>query len=120
VRLPDTVSGEVAIRRPVQGVYRFYRDFTNRRRFSARRLGRAVAEATYRWVVTGPLGTRVPVTITISEQRSTTSSAIRRAGRRCCGVAPGAVDTVVFVDNPSLMAGAWIGPEPTQPARRRP
>lgn len=69
-RLADTVTGEVVIRRPIQDVYSFYRDFANLPRF----LGDVVtverlADMTYRWVVTGPFGARVPVTVTITEQR---------------------------------------------------
>lgn len=69
-RRAGTVTGEVVIRRPVHVVYGFYRNFTNVPRF----LGDVVAveqvtDTTYRWIVTGPLGTRVPMRITITEQR---------------------------------------------------
>jgi uncharacterized membrane protein len=68
-RLSDTVTGDVVIRRPVREVYRFYRDFTNLPGV----LGDVVAveqvsDTAYRWVVAGPLGTRVPLTVTITEQ----------------------------------------------------
>jgi uncharacterized membrane protein len=70
LRLGATVTGEVVIRRPVHEVYRFYRDFANLPRF----LGDVVAveqlaDTTYRWVVAGPFGTRIPLTVTITEQR---------------------------------------------------
>jgi uncharacterized membrane protein len=70
VRLGATVAGEVVIRRPVHEIYRFYRDFTNLPRF----LGDVVAverltDTTYRWLVAGPLGTRLPMTVTITEER---------------------------------------------------
>jgi hypothetical protein len=70
VRLSGTVTGNVVIRRPVHVVYSFYRDFTNLPRL----LGdvaavEQVADTTYRWIVAGPLGIRVPVTVTITEHR---------------------------------------------------
>jgi uncharacterized membrane protein len=74
MRLPvgrdHPVTGEVVIRRPVADVYSFYRDFTNLPRF----LGdvvtvEQVGDMTYRWLVSGPFGTRLPMTITVSEQR---------------------------------------------------
>jgi uncharacterized membrane protein len=70
VRLSGTVTGNVVIRRPVHVVYSFYRNFTNLPRF----LGdvaavEQVADTTYRWIVAGPLGIRVPMTVTITEQR---------------------------------------------------
>jgi uncharacterized membrane protein len=69
-RLGGTVSGEVVIHRRPHDVYRFYRDFTNLPRF----LGDVVAVrqltgTTYRWVVAGPFGARIPLTVTITEQR---------------------------------------------------
>ena len=70
VRRADTVTGEVAIRRPVQDVYRFYRDFPNLPRFLGDVVAvEQVADRTYRWTVAGPLGTRVPVTVTVTEQQ---------------------------------------------------
>jgi uncharacterized membrane protein len=70
VRLSGTVTADVVIRRPVHVVYSFYRNFTNLPRF----LGDVVAveqvtDTTYRWVVAGPLDIRLPVTVTITEQR---------------------------------------------------
>jgi uncharacterized membrane protein len=69
-RLAGTVTGDVVIRRPVRVVYSFYRNFTNLPRI----LGDVVAVeqitgTIYRWIVAGPLGTRVPMTVTITEQR---------------------------------------------------
>jgi uncharacterized membrane protein len=69
-RLAGTVTGDVVIRRPVRVVYSFYRNFTNLPRI----LGDVVAVeqitgTTYRWIVAGPLGSRVPMTVTITEQR---------------------------------------------------
>jgi uncharacterized membrane protein len=68
--LAGTFTGEVVIRRPVQDVYGFYRNFTNLPRFLGDIVAvEQVADETYRWTVVGPLGTRVPMTVTITEQR---------------------------------------------------
>jgi uncharacterized membrane protein len=69
-RPPHRVTGEVVIRRPVHEVYGFYRDFTNLPRV----LGDVVAVdhvagRTYRWTVAGPLGRRIPMWVTITEER---------------------------------------------------
>jgi uncharacterized membrane protein len=69
-RPAEKVTGEVLINRPVEDVYRFYRDFTNLPRF----LGDVVAveqlsDTTYRWLVSGPFGARLPMTITVTEER---------------------------------------------------
>ena len=69
-RLAGTVTGDVVIRGPVRVVYGFYRDFTNLPRI----LGDVVAVeqitgTTYRWIVAGPLGSLLPMTVTITEQR---------------------------------------------------
>jgi uncharacterized membrane protein len=70
VRRADTVTGEVAIRRPVQDVYRFYRDFANLPRCLGDVVAvEQVADRRYRWTVAGPLGTRMPVTVTVTEQQ---------------------------------------------------
>ena len=66
----EAVSGEVVIGRPVRDVYAFYRDFANLPRF----LGDVVAvkhvdDRSYRWVVAGPLGARLTLTVTIAEER---------------------------------------------------
>ena len=69
-RLGDTVTGEVVIRRPVQDVYRFYRDFANLPAFLGDVVAvRQITDTTYRWVVTGPFGSRLPLTVTITEER---------------------------------------------------
>jgi uncharacterized membrane protein len=70
LRLGDTVTGAIVIRRPVREVYRFYRDFANLPRFLGDVVAvEQVADTTYRWVVAGPFGTRIPLTVTITEQR---------------------------------------------------
>jgi len=69
-RLGDTVTGEVVIRRPVQDVYRFYRDFANLPAFLGDVVAvRQITDATYRWLVAGPFRTRLPLTVTITEER---------------------------------------------------
>lgn len=68
--LAGPVTGEVVIRRPIQDVYGFYRNFTNLPRFLGDVVAvEQVADTTYRWIVAGPVGTRVPMTVTITEQR---------------------------------------------------
>jgi uncharacterized membrane protein len=69
-RRPDTVAADVIIRRPVQDVYGFYEHFVNLPRI----VGDVVAiepvdAATYRWFVAGPLGARVRLLVTVTEQR---------------------------------------------------
>jgi uncharacterized membrane protein len=69
-RLAGTVTGEVVIRRPVHVVYGFYRNFTNLPRVLGDVVAvEQVAGMTYRWIVAGPLGTRVPMTVTVTDQR---------------------------------------------------
>jgi uncharacterized membrane protein len=64
------VAGEVVIRRPVHVVYGFYRNFTNLPRVLGDVVAvEQVAGMTYRWIVAGPLGTRVPMTVTVTDQR---------------------------------------------------
>jgi uncharacterized membrane protein len=69
---PDshTIESTVTIHRPVEEVFRFYRDFRNLPRF----LGDVMAveqidSATSRWTIYGPLGTRVHWTITVTMER---------------------------------------------------
>jgi uncharacterized membrane protein len=69
LRLGATVTGDVVIRRPLREVYRFYRDFTNLPAFLGDVLAvDHVTDTTYRWVVAGPFGTRIPLTVTITEE----------------------------------------------------
>jgi len=63
------VTGEVVIGRPVQVVYGFYRDFTNLPLVLGDVVAvEQVAGTTYRWIVAGPLGTRLPMTVTVIDQ----------------------------------------------------
>jgi uncharacterized membrane protein len=67
----DAAEAAVAIRRPVEEVFQFYRDFRNLPRF----LGDVMAieqtgPATYRWTIQGPLGVRVTWTARVTEERA--------------------------------------------------
>jgi uncharacterized membrane protein len=66
----DAAEAVVAILRPVDEVFRFYRDFRNLPRF----LGDVMAieqtgTATYRWTVQAPLGLKVKWTARVTEER---------------------------------------------------
>lgn len=67
----DGVEAAVAIHRPAEEIFRFYRDFRNLPRF----LGDVMAiaqtgPATYRWTVQGPLGIRMRWTARVTEERA--------------------------------------------------
>ncbi|HEU5246065.1 MAG TPA: SRPBCC family protein [Candidatus Udaeobacter sp.] len=67
----NTIEGRITIRRPVEEVFEFYRDFRNLPRF----LGDVMAveqidPATFRWTIQGPLGIRVNSTIKMTEERT--------------------------------------------------
>ena len=69
-RLAGTVTGEVVISRPVHVVYGFYRDFTNLPLVLGDVVAvEQIAGTTYRWIVAGPLGSRLPMTVTVTDQR---------------------------------------------------
>jgi uncharacterized membrane protein len=66
----DTIESTVIVQRPVEDVFRFYRDLRNLPEV----LGDVMAveqidPATYRWTIEGPLGTQVHWTITVTEER---------------------------------------------------
>ena len=66
----DTIESSVLIQRPVEQVFRFYRDFENLPRF----LGDVMAiepidSVTSRWTIQGPLGIRVKWTMRVTDQR---------------------------------------------------
>jgi uncharacterized membrane protein len=70
-RNQNTIEGRVTIRRPVEEVFGFYRDFTNLPSF----LGDVMAvdqigPSTSRWTIQGPLGVRAHWTIRVTEERS--------------------------------------------------
>ncbi|HEX8289110.1 MAG TPA: SRPBCC family protein [Pyrinomonadaceae bacterium] len=65
----DRIEASVTIRRAVEDVFRFYRDFKNLPSF----LGDVMAveetgPATSRWIIQGPLGIRVNWTIKVTEE----------------------------------------------------
>ena len=67
----NTIEARVTIRRAIEEVFKFYRDFENLPRF----LGDVIAvtpigPATSRWTIQGPLGIRVNWTIKVSEERT--------------------------------------------------
>lgn len=75
-RLPGRFSGldaaeaVVAIRRPVDEVFRFYRDFRNLPRFLGDVMNvEQTGEARYRWTVQGPLGLTVRWTARVTGER---------------------------------------------------
>src|SRR5262249_59316910 len=70
-RNENTIEASVSIRRAIEEVFRFYRDFTNLPSF----LGDVMAieesgPATSRWIIQGPLGIRVAWTIKVTEERA--------------------------------------------------
>ncbi len=65
----DAIEAHVTIKRPVNDVFRFCRDFRNLPRFlgdvtEIEPLGRA----TYRWTIQGPLGLRVKWNVKVTEE----------------------------------------------------
>jgi uncharacterized membrane protein len=65
----DRIEASVTIRRAVEDIFRFYRDFKNLPSF----LGDVMAveetgSATSRWIIQGPLGIRVNWTIKVTEE----------------------------------------------------
>ena len=66
----NTIEASVTIQRPVEEVFRFYRDFKNLPRF----LGdvwdiEQIGPATSRWVIQGPLGIRANWTMKVTQER---------------------------------------------------
>jgi len=62
--------GTVTIRRPVEDVFGFYRDFTNLPRFLGDVMAvKQVGPATFEWTIQGPLGIRVNLNIKVTEER---------------------------------------------------
>jgi len=67
----NTIEASVRIRRPVEEVFGFYRDFRNLPRF----LGDVMAveqtgPETSRWTIQGPLGVRANWTVRVTEERA--------------------------------------------------
>jgi uncharacterized membrane protein len=79
----NTIEASVTIQRPVEEVFRFYRDLRNLPSF----LGDVMAVeqidlATYRWTIQGPLGTRVQWTTRVTEERPNELIRYETAGPR--------------------------------------
>lgn len=67
----NTIGARVTIERPIEDVFRFYRDFRNLPSF----LGDVVAveptgPATSRWTIVGPFGIRAHWTMKVTEERT--------------------------------------------------
>ena len=80
---PDshTIESTVTILRPVEEVFRFYRDFRNLPSFLGDVISvEPVDSVTSRWTIQGPLGTRVHWTITVTEERPNELIRYRTAG----------------------------------------
>ena len=70
-RHANTIEACVTIKRPIEDVFRFYRDFANLPRF----LGDVVTveqigPATSRWTIQGPLGIRANWTVKVTDERT--------------------------------------------------
>jgi uncharacterized membrane protein len=74
--MPDdgsTIEATVRIRRSVDEVFKFYRDFRNLPRFLGDVMAtEQIGPAMYRWTIQGPLGIRVGWTIKVTEERLNT------------------------------------------------
>jgi uncharacterized membrane protein len=66
----STIEASAIIERPVEDVFRFYRDFRNLPRFLGDVMEvEQVGPATYRWSIQGPIGIRVQWWIRVTEER---------------------------------------------------
>src|SRR4051812_11515354 len=69
-RHDDAIEATVTIRRPVEDVFAFYRDFRNLPRFLGDVMAvEPIGPATSRWTIQGPLGVRAHWTTTVTEER---------------------------------------------------
>jgi len=67
----NTIEASVTIQRPVEEVFRFYRDFKNLPGFLGDVMGiEQIGPATSRWVIQGPLGIRANWTMKVTEERT--------------------------------------------------
>ena len=67
----NRIEASVTIRRAVEDVFRFYRDFKNLPSFLGNIMViKQIGPATSRWTIQGPLGIRVNWTITVIEERT--------------------------------------------------
>jgi uncharacterized membrane protein len=70
-RHQNTIEGRVTIRRSVEDVFRFYRDFRNLPSFLGDVMAvEPIGRATSRWTIQGPVGIRVNWTIRVTEERT--------------------------------------------------
>jgi uncharacterized membrane protein len=66
----DTIEASVTIRRPLEELFSFYRDFKNLPSFLGDVMAvEQIGPATFRWTIQGPLGIRVDSTIKVTEER---------------------------------------------------
>jgi uncharacterized membrane protein len=67
----NSIEASVTIRRAVEDVFRFYRDFKNLPGFLGDVMAiKQIGPATSRWTIQGPLGIRVSWTIKVMEERT--------------------------------------------------
>jgi Polyketide cyclase / dehydrase and lipid transport len=67
----NTIEESAIIRRPVEEVFSFFRDFRNLPHFLGDVMAvEQIGPATFRWTIQGPLGIRVNSTIKVTEERA--------------------------------------------------
>jgi uncharacterized membrane protein len=67
----NTIEASVTIQRPVEEVFRFYRDFKNLPRFLGDVMDiEQIGPATSRWAILGPLGIRANWTMKVTQERT--------------------------------------------------
>jgi uncharacterized membrane protein len=70
-RKENTIEASVTIKRSVEDVFRFYRDFKNLPSFLGDVMAiEQIGPATSRWTIRGPLGIRANWTIKVTEERT--------------------------------------------------
>lgn len=66
----DTIEASVTIRRPLEELFSFYRDFKHLPSFLGDVMAvEQIGPTTFRWTIQGPLGIRVNSTIEVTEER---------------------------------------------------
>lgn len=77
----DTIESAITIRRSVEDVFRFYRDFRNMPRYLGDVMAVELLDSNRsRWTIQGPLRVRVHWTVTVVEERVNESIRYRAAG----------------------------------------
>jgi uncharacterized membrane protein len=67
----NAIEARITIKRPIEDVFRFYRDFNNLPRFLGDVLTvEQVGPATSRWTIQGPLGIRTNWTVRVTDERT--------------------------------------------------